>query len=155
MTNESSPPPPENDSASSQRALVERYFSMVQSGDPEIGTLFSDDVCWIAPQSSPVGRTHEGKTAVLELMGIGVGLYDMSHPMQIEFDAVAAQGEHVFVEMTLAATTGSGEPYRNHYVFVFRIREGKIVEIHEHLDTQHAQRMLFDPVDQKSAIDEG
>jgi hypothetical protein len=137
-----------------QRSIVERYFSMMRSGDPEIGSLFRDDIVWIAPQSSPVGRRHEGRAAVLELMGMGVSLYDMSRPMHIEFDAIAAEGDHVFVEMTLSATTRSDEAYRNHYVFVFKLIEGKIAEIHEHLDTLYAQRLLFDPLDTSPASDE-
>ncbi|MBJ18036.1 MAG: nuclear transport factor 2 family protein [bacterium] len=135
------------------RVLVERYFEMVTSGDPEIATLFSDDAIWVTPQSSPMGRRHEGKEAVLALMGGGVGLYDAETPMEIQREAVAAAGEHVFVEMTINARTGQGEPYRNQYVFVFRIRANRIVEVHEHLDTLYAQRKLFDPVGQKSPLD--
>ncbi len=140
---------------SENRALVERYFDMVAGGDPEIGTLFSQDAVWVTPQSSPMGRRHEGKSAVLALMSGGVGLYDAETPMEIRRDAIAAAGDRVFVEMTMNARTGQGEPYRNHYVFVFQIREGLIVEVHEHLDTLYAQRKLFDPVGQKSPIDSG
>jgi len=140
-------------SAPDNRALVERYFEMMQAGDPEIGSLFCEDVSWVAPQSSPIGQRHEGKAAVLELMGLGVGLYDMSQPMRIEFDAIAAEADHVFVEMTLSATTRTGDPYRNHYVFVFRMRQGKIAEIHEYLDTLYTQRLLFDPAGQTSPLD--
>ncbi len=66
------------------RAIVERYFKMMQQGDPELASLLSDDVCWVAPQSSPVGRRHEGRAAVLELMQAGIGLYDMCRPMDLE-----------------------------------------------------------------------
>ena len=130
--------------AARNREIVERYFSLMQAGAPEIEALFTQDARWLAPQSSPLGRRHEGKAAVLELMGSGVGLYDSTQPMTIEFDAIAAEGEYVFVELTLSATTGSGKPYRNHYVFVFRLRDGLIAEIHEHLDSLYTQRMLFD-----------
>ncbi len=137
------------------RAIVERYFEMMQQGDPELASLLCDDVCWVAPQSSPVGRRHEGLAAVLELMQTGVGLYDMSQPMDLDIEAVAAEGQHVFVELRLRATTGAGKPYANHYVFVFRFQSGRIAEIHEHLDTHYAQRMLFDPVGQASWLDAG
>jgi len=126
---------------------------MVQSGDPEIGALFCEDVVWIAPQSSPVGRRHAGKSAVLALMGTGIGLYDADQPMQFAFDAIAAEGDVVFVEMTLEAKTRAGLPYLNHYVFVFRMRDGKISEVREHLDTFYAQRLLFDPAGQSSPLD--
>jgi ketosteroid isomerase-like protein len=135
-------------------ALVERYFEMVASGDPEIASLFAEDARWVAPQSSPVGQFHNGKAAVLELMGSGVGLYDSSHPMDIQREATAASGDHVFVEMTMEARTAQGEAYRNHYVFVFQIRGGLICEVHEHLDTLYAQRLLFDPIGQASPLDE-
>jgi ketosteroid isomerase-like protein len=139
--------------AMSNRARVERYFEMVQSGDPGIGDLFCDDIVWVAPQSSPVGRRHEGKAAVLALMGTGIDLYDMSRPMQIETEAVAAEGDRVFVEMTLSATSLGGEPYENHYVFVFLFREDRIAEIHEHLDTLYTQKRLFDPIGRTSPLD--
>lgn len=144
---------PPGSAAENPRAIVERYFERMQAGDPEIGSMFADDIVWVAPQSSPVGRRHEGRAAVERLMGQGVGLYDSSHPMQIRFDAIASEGEHVFVEWTLSARTQSGEAYRNHYVFVFRLRGELIAEIHEHLDTLYTQRMLFDPVGQASPID--
>jgi len=135
------------------RALVERYFDYVTSGDPQVAALFAEEAVWVTPQSSPMGRRHEGKEAVLALMGGGVGLYDEQTPMEIRREAIAASGDHVFVEMTMQARTSLGEPYLNHYVFVFQIRQGLIVEVHEHLDTLYAQRMLFDPIGQKSPLD--
>lgn len=140
-------------SPANQRAIVERYFEMMQAGDPEIGALFAEEIVWIAPQSSPVGRRHEGKAAVLALMGQGTGLYDAAHPMSIDFTSFAAEADSVFVEFTLCARTGQGEPYENHYVFLFRIRGGLIREIHEHLDTHYAQRKLFDPNGVESPLD--
>lgn len=132
--------------AARNREIVERYFEQMRTGAPEIEALFSEEACWVAPQSSPVGRRHEGKAAVLALMGSGISLYDRSRPMELQIESMAAEGDRVFVEMTIEATTAGGEPYRNHYVFVFRLQEEKIVEIREHLDTLYAQHMLFDPV---------
>ena len=134
------------------RELALRYFERVAAGDPEVASLFCEDAVWVTPQSSPMGRRHEGKQAVLELMSGGVGLYDAASPMEIRHDAIAATGDHVFVEMTMNARTGQGEPYTNHYVFVFRMRDGLIAEVHEHLDTLYAQRKLFDPVGRRSPL---
>lgn len=133
--------------------LARLYFERVAAGDPEVASLFAEDAVWVTPQSSPMGRRHEGKQAVLTLMSGGVGLYDVETPMEIRREAIAATGDHVFVEMTLTARTGQGQPYTNHYVFVFRMRAGLIVEVHEHLDTLYAQRKLFDPVGQRSPLD--
>lgn len=129
------------------RSIVEQYFERMASGDPRLAELLDEDVCWVAPQSSPVGHRHEGKAAVLALIGKGVGLYDTSRPMETRIEAIAAEGDRVFAEMTLRATTAHGESYHNHYVFVFRLREGRIVKIHEYLDSLYAQRLLFDPAE--------
>lgn len=132
--------------AASNREIVMRYLELMRAGAPEIEALFAEEACWVTPQSSPVGRRHEGKQAVLRLMASGVALYDRTKPMTLEVEALAAEGDRVFVELTIEATTHSGEPYCNHYVFVFRLHEGKIVEVHEHVDTLYAKRMLFDPL---------
>jgi len=134
-------------------ALIERYFGLMASGDPELASLFADDARWVTPASSPMAGPFEGKAAVLELMGGGIGLYDAEYPFEIHQDAAAATGESVFVEMTMTARTSHGEPYKNRYVFVFTIREGLICEVHEHLDTLYAQKLLFDPVGQRSPLD--
>ena len=108
--------------------LIDAYFDRVGSGDPSVADLFSDDVVWRTPQSSPMAGPYIGKAAVLELMSGGVGLYDPSVPMKLRRDAIAANGEQVFVEMTITARTGQGEPYENHYVFVFTIRDLRITK---------------------------
>ena len=133
--------------------LIDRYFEMVASGDPEIGSLLADDIVWRTPQSSPMAGPWVGKAAVLEGMGGGVDLYEPG-TMEIRPTARAVSDDHVFVEMTLTGTTAGGEPYENHYVFVFAIRDGLIVEVREHLDTHYAQRKLFDPAGQASPLDE-
>ncbi|MEZ4330594.1 MAG: nuclear transport factor 2 family protein [Myxococcota bacterium] len=133
--------------------LVDRYFELLQKGDPGIAELFSPDACWLAPRSAPVGRRHEGLDAVLALMASGLGLYDTTQPMQIERTASLAGDERVYVEMTIRATTRRGEPYENHYVMAFDLRDGRIVEVREYVDSLYAQRKLFDPAGMASPLD--
>ncbi|MEM9174701.1 MAG: nuclear transport factor 2 family protein [Myxococcota bacterium] len=134
-------------------ALIDRYFEAVAAGDPEIGALFTDDVVWRTPQSSPLPGPWVGRAAVLAGMGSGIGLYQAGS-LDIRPVARAASADRVFVEMTLRATTAAGAPYRNQYVFVFTIRDDRIAEVHEHLDTHYAQRRLFDPAGRASPLDE-
>lgn len=133
--------------------LVDRYFELLQKGDPGIGGLFTPDARWLAPQSAPVGRVHAGLDAVLALMASGLGLYDTTRPMQIERTACLAGDERVYVEMTIRATTKRGEPYENHYVMVFELRGDRIAEVREYVDSLYAQRKLFDPVGMASPLD--
>ena len=124
--------------------LVREYFRRMSAGDPDVHEMLSADVTWWVPESSPMGGTHEGKDAVLALMGSGVDLYDADTPMQIEVEQLVAEGDTVCAQLVITARTASGEPYRNHYHFVFRIRDGGIVAVKEYVDTLYVQRKLFE-----------
>ena len=126
------------------KAVVQRYLRAMSSGDPSLPELLTDDVTWWVPPSSPLGGLKQGKARVLELMASGVGLYDMSVPFEIEVEAVVGDGDWVAVQMVMSARTAKGQPYRNHYHFAFRLRDGKICAVKEYVDTLYAQRMLFD-----------
>jgi ketosteroid isomerase-like protein len=132
-------------SIEANKALIRDYFAKLSAGDPSIPDLLSEDVTWWVPQSSPLAGLHEGRDAVLALMGSGVDLYDANAPMEVEIEEIVAEGGSVCVETVITAKTASGEPYRNHYHFAFRVREGRIVAVKEYFDTLYAQRMLFDP----------
>ncbi len=123
--------------------VVRRYFDAIRHGDPELPDLLTDDVTWWVPPSSPLGGLHRGKDAVLRLMASGVDLYDTSTPMEVAFESMIAEGDRVSVELRLSSRTARGEDYENHYHFAFGIRDGRICEVREHLDTLYAERVLF------------
>lgn len=126
------------------KQIVQNYLRAMRSGDPVLPELLTDDVTWWVPPSSPLGGLREGKARVLELMASGIGLYDMSVPFAIEVEAMIAEGDAVAVQLTLCARTAKGAPYRNHYHFAFRLRDGRICAVKEYVDTLYAQRLLFD-----------
>jgi ketosteroid isomerase-like protein len=115
----------------------------MQSGDPSLPDLLTDDASWWVPPSSPMGGLREGKAAVLELIASGGDLYDAGTPMHVSIEQMVADDEWVAVQLTLAARTARGEAYENHYHFAFRIRGEQICEVKEHLDTFYAQQKLF------------
>lgn len=125
------------------KAVVREYLRAMASGDPALPDLLADDVTWWVPPSSPLGGLREGKAAVLELMGSGVGLYDPSVPFAIEVERMIAEGEWVAVQMAMRARTAKGAPYHNYYHFAFRVRDGRICAVKEYVDTLYAQRTLF------------
>ena len=46
--------------------------------------------------------------------------------MRIEVTSLFAEGEHVALEWTSRARTAAGEPYENHCIGVFIVRDGRI-----------------------------
>jgi ketosteroid isomerase-like protein len=131
--------------AAENKELVRRYLAAMRAGDPGLPDLLSDEVSWWVPPSSAFGGTFEGKQAVLALMARGIGLYDTSAPMELHIEEMVAEGELVCVQLVIEARTARGEPYRNHYHFAFRVRDGRICAVKEYVDTLYAQRKLFPP----------
>jgi ketosteroid isomerase-like protein len=131
-------------SAEENKRTIERYFATMASGDPTVAQLFTEDVTWWVPESSPLGGTHAGRDKVLALMANGVHLYDASTPMQVDLREMVAEGDSVCVQLVMRARTAKGEDYENHYHFAFRLREGRISSVREYVDTLYAQRKLFD-----------
>ena len=131
-------------STQANKALVQDYFDKMSSGDPTISELLTEDVTWWVPQSSPLAGLHEGRQAVLTLMGSGGDLYDADAPMRVTLEEMVAEGDAVCVQTVISATTARGEPYHNHYHFFFRVRDGRIAAVKEYVDTLYVQKMLFE-----------
>jgi hypothetical protein len=123
------------------RALVRRYFELMEAGSPELPALLADDVSWWVPPSSPLGGLHEGKAKVLALMAQGVTLYD--GPLAVTIESLIAEGDRAAAQLVIEGRTAQGEPYRNFYHFAFRARDGKICAVREYVDTLYAQQKLF------------
>jgi hypothetical protein len=59
--------------------------------------------------------------------------------------AMTAEGDRVAIEATGEGRTATGRDYRQAYHFLMRVRDGKIVEWKEYMDTDHARKVLVDP----------
>lgn len=130
--------------AEASKRAIQNYFEKMGSGDPETAALFTEDVTWWVPPSSPLGGTHEGREAVLALMAQGMHLYDLNTPMQVQIGDMVAEDDRVCVQLVIRARTAKGEDYENHYHFAFQLRDEKICAVREYVDTLYAQRKLFD-----------
>jgi ketosteroid isomerase-like protein len=89
----------------------------------------------------PISGEHPRAEAI-EGMG---GIFAV-FPEGIRFDVTAstAQGERVAVEAESHGDHVSGIHYNNRYHFLVVVRDGKIRELREYMDTQMAQEVLFD-----------
>jgi ketosteroid isomerase-like protein len=129
--------------AAENKRLIESYFDKIGRGDPTLPELLADDVVWWVPPGSDMAGTYRGKTAVLEMMGKGIGLYSQTEPMKISLEKIVAEGDDVCVQFVLSAKTAKGRDYRNHYHFAFVVRGGKIAHVKEYVDTKYAHDLLF------------
>jgi ketosteroid isomerase-like protein len=73
-------------------------------------------------------------------------LYDADFGVRPEIQCLVAQGDRVAVEVRIRARSAATKaPYDNLYAFFFWIRDGRIIESHEHLDTLYVRERLLEP----------
>ena len=101
--------------------------------------LMTDDVKWWVPQSAVdvahLPRPLEGKEAVTAMLGGAAVFFSELH---WTIDQLIAEGDFVAAHAHMEGVTASGNDYLNHYVFVYRLVDGKIAEVWEHVDTAYA-----------------
>jgi uncharacterized protein len=66
----------------------------------------------------------------------------LASPLTLSFGPMVAEGNRVFEEMESFATLDDGSVYNNWHCFVHEIRDGKITQTREYLDTHHVWVVL-------------
>jgi ketosteroid isomerase-like protein len=129
-------------SATENKRLMQTIFAKVAEGD---GSLFvehlADDVVMRVTGQYSWSRTFQGKEALLrDLYGhVRAVTQGARKTIPIRF---IADDDHVVVEARGDMTNKAGVPYRNEYCLVFRLANGKIVEMREYQDSTLCERVL-------------
>lgn len=106
-------------------------------------SLLDDDVIWQAmgregglPMSGKMDKNAIGQLIanVRQLMPSGMRLTPASW---------TAEEDRVCVEMESYAEKTNGTVYNNFYLFFVRLKDEKIITIHEYMDTQHAYHVFI------------
>ena len=122
-------------SIAENKRIVQSFYDAANRGDTEgfLGRL-ADDVAWTNIGTTKYSGTCAGKGELTaRLMGPLFG--QLKAGIAATVHNVIAEGDFVAVQLSGRAETKDGRPYNNTYCHVFRIRDGKIVEVTEYLDT--------------------
>ncbi len=125
------------------RKLVNDYLSAQGSGDgAKIVELLDENVCWTPPAAAGLGAPR-GRDNVLQAMAeAGAKYFDLSS-MKVEVKWMVAEGDKVVIRQHVDAKTANGKDYSNEYVWVYICKDGKIVEIEEHTDSQRFAEIVL------------
>jgi ketosteroid isomerase-like protein len=63
--------------------------------------------------------------------------------ISLEITGMIAEQDQVVLEWTSRASTREGRPYENGCIGVFTIREGRIQDVREYMDTLYASEVAF------------
>ena len=118
------------------KALVRRYFETIASdGFGKALELVAEDAIWWYPRA----EAGLGKKDMIAAMDSAAGV--LVGNMGNEIVSMTAEDDRVAAEVNGSSLRKSGNRYDNVYHFLFRVRDGKIVELREHNDTLYASQV--------------
>lgn len=130
-------------SAAENERLVQAAFEAMAEADPRpFIDLFDDDMVWIVTGQHRFSRRFEGKESInRDLAGPLFALFATPYRNRAE-RIIADDDGNVAVLAKGEVRTTSGHDYNNDYCLVLSMRDGKIVELREYMDSSLAERAL-------------
>ncbi|MCB1527772.1 MAG: nuclear transport factor 2 family protein [Hyphomicrobiaceae bacterium] len=128
--------------AAENKETVRRMYEAMERGDRSVfGASVHPDYVWRFPGHYSWSGAFEGRETIQrDLLTPLFGLF------QSEYKGKAinliAEGDFVVAEVRGDVMTKRGERYHNEYCFIFRFKDGKIVEVIEYCDSDHIERVL-------------
>jgi uncharacterized protein len=116
------------------RQAVTAAFDRWQAGGTDFfDEILSPDVVWTIQGSGPSAGTFRNRR---DLMARAVRplTIRLATPIRPTFKRIWADGDHVIIDWKGEAVARDGRPYRNDYVWIFRMSGGKAVEVKAMLD---------------------
>lgn len=124
------------------KRIIEQAFQGLARADP---TAFldamADEIIWIIMGQSRVSGRYEGKTAIQKDL-VPALFANFATEYRNYAEEIIAESDRVVVLARGEVKTVRGEDYNNDYCFVFRMREGKVLEVREYCDTALAEARL-------------
>ena len=122
------------------KELVQKFFNLLSSGSDKYLDFYNDEsVIWTAGENAIGGSRSKS-----EVVDFAKSVLD-SFPEGITFNVVnlVSESDYVAAEVEGSAMHVSGKPYNNKYHFLLKIKDNKILELKEYMDTQLAAKVLL------------
>ena len=119
---------------------VKDFFAAIGRGDREaLLALVAEDIEWIIPgEDWPLAGTHRGHAGLADLLQKANETVETSYPEPPEF---IAQGDRVLVVgFATGRIKATNRTFEDHWVFAITVRNGKLTNIREYIDTQALAR---------------
>jgi len=135
---------------SGNKAIVQQWFDHIAAGEAEAAfALFADDIVYDLKGTTPVSGVYRGLDQIVNEFFVP-WRKQIDGDLVVQVDEMIAEGERVVVLGRGAAKTVFGLRYDNDYAFVFTVRDGRITQVVEFLDTALVEtaaygRTLVDP----------
>ncbi|MBB5448156.1 MULTISPECIES: nuclear transport factor 2 family protein [unclassified Paraburkholderia] len=119
---------------------VKDFFAAVGRGDRDnLRALVAEDIEWIIPgEGWPLAGTHIGHAGLEDLLQKASKEMEITSPEPPEF---LAQGDRVMVVgFAKGKVKATNSTFEDHFVFAITLRNGRLTNIREYVDTQALAR---------------
>jgi ketosteroid isomerase-like protein len=120
--------------------VVKDFFAAMGCGDKQaLASLSAEDIEWIIPgEGWPLAGTHRGHAGLTDLLQKASEMMETSFPEPPEY---VAQGDRVMVAgFAMGSVKATNRAWEDHWVFAITVRNGKLTNIREYIDTQALAR---------------
>jgi hypothetical protein len=120
--------------------VVKDFFAAMGSGNRQnLLALVAGDIEWIIPgEDWPLAGTHRGHAGLAALLQKASDTVETSFPKPPEF---VAQGDRVLVVgFATGKVKATNKTFDDDWVFAITVRNGKVMNIREYVDTQALAR---------------
>ena len=119
--------------------IVKDWFAAMGSDMQRLLALSDENIEWIIPgENWPLAGTHRGHAELAAVLQKASEEVEMTYPEPPEF---VAQGDRVLV---VGVATGkikaTNRKFEDHWVFAITVRNGKLTNVREYVDTQALAR---------------
>lgn len=133
-------------STETSKDVVRNYLATRDRSDPAArADLFAEDATWTLIGDLPMSGTWRGREAIFgDFLRPAFSRIDTA-TLDLTVVDLIAEGEKVVLEWTSKARVHGGGSYDQQCLGIFTVRDGVIVSVREHFDTEHARQALFTP----------
>ena len=133
-------------STEENKRLASRFFERYDANDiaGALDLLADDATWWIAgkPGELPAAGVHD-KEQISRVFHRMEGR--LKNGLRMKVKSAIAEGDRVALEIESHGELQNGRVYNNEYHTIVTVRDGKIRQVREYLDTQHVFLTWFSP----------
>lgn len=107
-------------------AIARAFVASIASGKLDTSLLAEGFTAWSTSSGEMESAAQRLPAGVSMLASI------LARPLEIDVLETTAEGDRVVLEATSYAPLANGEEYRNRYVFILRLKDGKVIRFEEH-----------------------
>lgn len=126
---------PDNSAELNKQIVLNAYASLKAGNVDGYFNSMADDITLTYFGNHLFTGTYRGKKDILDNY-VPVLLNRLAGPIKITVTNAIAEGDQVFVEAEGESQTKDGLDYNNLYGIVLRLKDGKIKEVREYMDTE-------------------